>query len=52
MIKAHSEMKKKKMLLISQGHSTFQNELSFTIFQNFFASFTKLAKVPLLWNLL
>lgn len=36
------------MLLFSQGYSPFQNELSFTIFQEFFASFSKLAKVPLL----
>ena len=44
MIKVHLEMK--KTLLISQGHGIFQNELYFTIFQDFFASFTKLAKVP------
>lgn len=41
-----------KKVLISQGHSTFQNELYFTIFQDFFASFTKLAKVPLLLKII
>ena len=34
------------MLLILQGHSTFQNELYFTILQDFFASFTKLSQGP------